>query len=327
MYGWTDPNDPEGAKRRPEPPIEEPAWLTNRPAPRSAYLFGDDPEGPAATWHEQPATEPRSDDRPATGWRDEPTAGWAAGPASRGGQPSDAYHDLPTDGRAEPGTPWSGGWSAEEPAHRPTESPGGWRPAEETRANSSADWAGEFRPEERPGGLAGWSAEPSGWSAEPSGWSAEPVDRTGGWSSPGEDSAYGVRPQRWDAEPATASRWPTADETAPLHPITGDHTGERQRDAGGQTGVEGRHRSARRLPRALIIGGAAAAATLVVSLGVGALALPGGGGEPADPTAVDDTVAAAPALPTDTAPAPATTSASPTAAPSTLRPTPSASRT
>ncbi|MFD0784923.1 hypothetical protein ACFQZ8_13530, partial [Micromonospora azadirachtae] len=56
VYGWTDPNDPEGANRRSEPPTDEPTWLTDRPAPRSAYLFGDDPEAPADTRHDERPT-------------------------------------------------------------------------------------------------------------------------------------------------------------------------------------------------------------------------------------------------------------------------------
>ncbi|MEU9506447.1 CAP domain-containing protein [Micromonospora sp. NPDC048170] len=176
MYGWTDPNDPDSARRRRERPLGEqpPAWLTERPEPRSAYLFGDDPEQPAEEWH-----------------RDQPTARW---------QP-----------------------------------------------------------------------EPAGPTAT---WQSQPVEPSG-------------------ATPATA---------------------------------EGRHRHRRRFPRPLLVGGAAAAATLVVSLGVGAVALTGGGPE-TDPTAVDDTIAAAPALPdAGTSPDEAQAPVTPSAAPTTARPTPSATK-
>ncbi|WDZ87420.1 CAP domain-containing protein [Micromonospora cathayae] len=45
MYGWTDPSAPEPDPRRTEPPTEEPPyWDNGRPMPRSAYLFGDEPE-------------------------------------------------------------------------------------------------------------------------------------------------------------------------------------------------------------------------------------------------------------------------------------------
>lgn len=86
---------------------------------------------------------------------------------------------------------------------------------------------------------------------------------------------------------------------------------------------EGRHRPARRFPRPLLIGGAAAAATLVVSLGVGALALPGGDDPRTDPAAADGPVAAAPADP-DATSAPAV---SPSASPTTARPSATPSRT
>ncbi|TDB78936.1 hypothetical protein E1182_14560, partial [Micromonospora sp. KC721] len=49
VYGSTDPNEPDGAPRRPQSPTDgEPGWLTDRPQPRSAYLFGDEPEQPGA---------------------------------------------------------------------------------------------------------------------------------------------------------------------------------------------------------------------------------------------------------------------------------------
>ncbi|MBM0279967.1 hypothetical protein JM949_34775, partial [Micromonospora sp. STR1s_6] len=76
MHGWTDPMDPNGAPRRAERPTDEPAWLHDRPEPRSAYLFGDDAylfgddtDQPGDEWH------PR---QPADGWQsgaDRPPAG------------------------------------------------------------------------------------------------------------------------------------------------------------------------------------------------------------------------------------------------------------
>ncbi|MET7878582.1 CAP domain-containing protein [Micromonospora profundi] len=193
MHGWTDPMDPNGAPRRAERPTDEPDWLRDRPEPRSAYLFGDDPDQPGDDWHHA-----------------EPTARW---------QPA---------------------------------------PMEEPTA----------------------------------------AEATGGWAAP--TSAVPI-----DAE--TSGDWRTG---------TGDE---------GRAG-EGRHRSPRRWRRPLLIGGAAAAATLVVSFGVGALALPGGDGSTVEPTAVDDTVAAAPAeqaeeLAGDTLVAP-----SPTATPSTAQPAPTPSK-
>ncbi|MEH1102441.1 CAP domain-containing protein [Micromonospora sp. CPCC 205561] len=207
MYGWTDPNHPDDAPRRPEQPFDEqpPAWLTDRPEPRSAYLFGDDPDRPEDEWH-----------------RDRPTARWQPEPAP----PPPARRAAP----AEPAT--------------------GWRPG---------------------------PAEPSaGWQPGPA------ADRR---TEPGDGRS---------AEPA---------------PVI----------------AEGRHRSRRRLSRPALIGGAAMAATLVVSLGVGAVALIGDGPE-TDPSAAVDT-AAAPVPPaaeqTPGDPAPTT----PSAAPTTAKPTPSATRT
>ncbi|MFD6564935.1 CAP domain-containing protein [Micromonospora profundi] len=197
--------DPNGAPRRAERPTDEPDWLRDRPEPRSAYLFGDDPDQPGDEWHHP---EPTARWQPAP--MEEPTARWQPAPM-----------EEPTDAGA------TGGWAA-------------------------------------PAGAVPTDAETSG------GW------RTG-----------------------------TGDEGRP---------------------GEGRHRSPRRWRRPLLIGGAAAAATLVVSFGVGALALPGGNGSTVEPSAVDDTVAAAPAeqaeqLAGDTLVAP-----SPTATPSAAQPTPTPSK-
>ena len=67
MYGWTDPMDPNGASRRAERPTDEPTWLHDRPEPRSAYLFGDDPNQPGDGWH-----------------REQPPTDWQAGPETSG---------------------------------------------------------------------------------------------------------------------------------------------------------------------------------------------------------------------------------------------------
>ncbi|MEH0840928.1 CAP domain-containing protein [Micromonospora sp. CPCC 205711] len=209
MNGWTDADDPDGAYRRARPPADEPpSWLTDRPEPRSAYLFGDEPGQPG-------------DDR------------WADAPTGRFGRP----------------------------------------PAETTPYRDRT-------------------------SVTP------PVDLT--------------------ARPETTGSIPVVDLAAragALRPAS-------EPAADGQ----GRHRQKGRLPRPLLIGGAAAAATLVVSLGVGALVLPSGD-EDADQASFDDTVAAAPVAPgLGGAPADALaatgspTTAAPTASPTTARPTPSPSR-
>ncbi|MEU4568441.1 CAP domain-containing protein [Micromonospora sp. NPDC023956] len=47
--------EPDSAGRRPEPPTEGSPYLDNgRPMPRSAYLFGDEPEEPTAGWPDGP---------------------------------------------------------------------------------------------------------------------------------------------------------------------------------------------------------------------------------------------------------------------------------
>ncbi|WP_405426488.1 CAP domain-containing protein [Micromonospora sp. NBC_00617] len=209
MYGWTDPMDPNGAPRRAERPTDEPDWLRDRPEPRSAYLFGDDPDQPGDEWH-----------------RAEPTARWQSAPVQA------------------PATGWRGHERGDEPTN-------GWR--------------GDVRPTEI---ADGWHAEADAYT-------------TGG----GNTEAAGD----------------------------------------GRTG-SGRHRSPRRWRRPLMIGGAAAAATLVVSVGVGALAMPGGNGPADEPTAVDDTVAAAPAVPTGEPAGDTLVAPSPTSSPSPARPSPSPSK-
>ncbi|MET8092858.1 CAP domain-containing protein [Micromonospora sp. NPDC005220] len=164
-------------------------------------------------------------------------------------------------------------------------------------------------------------AEPA--DAHTAAWSAhQPDDEAGGWGAnrPARDTADGWRtetPGGWhtDTDPGTTDGWRDTAET-------------------GRPG-EGRHRSPRRWRRPLMIGSAAAAATLVVSFGVGALALPGGDDGAAQPTAVDDTFAASaapteePALDTLAAPSPSATPSPASASPSPsklVKPTPATSR-
>ncbi len=250
MYGWTDPDDPEGARRRQEPPADEPAWLTDRPAPRSTYLFGDEPDQPSDQRHTSgPPASPA--DRPRA---DEPTARWHS-PEQPNGQwhaperPDGQWHAPET-----PGDRW----------HAPERAPDQWYPAD------------------RPAPAAEHTR-------------ALPVvpDPTGGAATP------------------AAAR--------PAHPAA-------RRPGTAAGGGEGRHRPARRLSRPLLIGGAAAAATLVVSLGVAALVLPGGDTPRTDPAAADAPVVAPadPADPTSAGPSP---TPSPSASPISASPSPSPSRT
>ncbi|SCG57707.1 CAP domain-containing protein [Micromonospora halophytica] len=225
MYGWTDPNEPDGVPRRPRPPADEqPSWLTDRPEPRSAYLFGDAPEQPGDDWTEAP------------------TGGWQVAPADR---------------------PYG------EPHH--------------TAALPVVD--------------------------APTGPVVTPFERTADRLPRDASGPVVARFER------AAGRGP---ETAPAWSPAGDPSAEGQ----------GRHRQRGRFPRPLVIGGAAAAATLVVSLGVGALVLPGDGGG-ADKASFDDTAAAAPVAPdvTGADALAATGSPSPSATPTTASPKPSPTKT
>ncbi|MGW4497312.1 CAP domain-containing protein [Micromonospora sp. NPDC004336] len=273
MYRWTDPNDPDGAPGRPEQPLrEEPAWLTDRPEPRSAYLFGDDPDRPADEWHR---------DQPTPRWQAEPTATWRAEPAEpagpRQGVPAEPARPR-QDGNARPAEPWQG---------------------ERWHDETDERWHGEAG--ER------WHADTD---RRPGGPYASPVvDRTpAGRPTDAPTAALGLG-ARGDSPTAAFDLAAHGDSPAATAP------------------AEGRHRIPRRLSRPALIGGAAAAATLVVSLGVGAVAL-GGDGPETDPAAADDTVAAAPALPgTGGTPGDALAAPTPSAAPTSAKPTPSPTRT
>lgn len=220
MYGWTDPMDPNGAPRRTGGPTDEPAWLHDRPEPRSAYLFGDEPGQPGDEWHQE---------QPTSGRQPEPTT------------PAEAH-------------------TARWPAYQPD--------------GADSRWG-----DNRPG-----AQDTGGWHAE--------NETPGGWHA--------------DSDPETSNGW---------------------RAAAAETGrtAEGRHRSPRRWRKPLMIGGAAAAATLVVSFGVGALALPGGDDGAAQPTAVDDSYAAS-AVPTDEPVLDTLAAPSPSATPSPTSPSPTPSK-
>ncbi|MFG1871844.1 CAP domain-containing protein [Micromonospora arborensis] len=273
MYGSTDPMDPNGAPRRVERPTDEPAWLHDRPEPRSAYLFGDSPDQPGEEWHrEQPPS------RPATraGSTDAHTAAWPAHRPEH--EPTGDWH------RSSPAEATSDGWH-------------GTGPVEAT--------AGTWHADAHPDPTGGWRADTDttgGWRADADttgGWRAD-ADTTGGWRTDA-DTTGGWRA---DADPETTGGWP----------------------AGAGRPGEGRHRSPRRWRRPLMIGGAAAAATLVVSFGVGALAMPGGDDGAGQPTAVDDTFAAS-AAPTEPPALDTLAAPSPTSTPSPTQPSPTPSKT
>ncbi|MFD6694112.1 CAP domain-containing protein [Micromonospora aurantiaca (nom. illeg.)] len=244
MYRWNDPIEPEGARRRPEPPTDEgPAWLSDRPEPRSSYLFGDEAQQRPAGHGVEPA---------AGGFRPE-SAPPAYGPAGSYPPARDRWNgeEQPTDA-----------WQGQEPA---------WQGQEPAWQGQEPAWRGHEQPAARQG-----QDQPTAWPGH-----EQPA---AGWEQP----------------------------TATWQPAT-------------DTPADDRQRPKRRLSRPLVIGGAAAAATLVVSLGVGAVLLPGDD-QGTKRTSADAPVAAAPQAPdgTDEAPADALApeSASPSAVPTTVAPSP-----
>ncbi|MFF4892213.1 CAP domain-containing protein [Micromonospora chersina] len=283
MYRWTDPIEPDGVPRRPEPPTDEgPAWLTDRPEPRSSYLFGDEPEQPGPHPTEAPTGAWRAD-APTTPWRDDHTQERtgnlpAAGAAAHGWADAGRYADADRTGYSP---------AVEPPAYGPAAHPGA--PYEAAGAWQSEQPTAAWRPEEQPADAWRRDEQPAWHSEQP----------TAAWQ-PVSDERPAWRP----AEQPTAAWQPVSDDPA-------DDTG--------------RHRQRRRLPRPLLIGGAAAAATLVVSLGVGAVLLPGDD-QRTEPTAADGPVAAAPlasdGTEADPADALAPESASPSAAPTSAKPSP-----
>ncbi|MGQ5262160.1 CAP domain-containing protein [Micromonospora sp. ZYX-F-536] len=206
-------------------------------------------------------------------------------------------------------------------------------PRRAERPTDEPDWLRD-RPEPRSSYLFGddpdqpgdeWHrAQPTArWQQEPEPAPSGPADeRTTAWVA--YEPAY-----RPDDEPTGDWRAnsPAEETTGGWSTGAGDDTSGWRTDA---TDVgrpsEGRHRSPRRWRRPLMIGGAAAAATLVVSFGVGALALPGGDGADSEPTAVDDTIAAAPAVPTEQPTVDSLVAPSPTSSPSPAKPSPSPTR-
>lgn len=303
MYGWNDPRNPDGSRRQPEPAADEPAWPTDRPEPRSAYLFGDEPdspsgggeqptdrwEQPANRWEqpanrwEQPANEwdrptgQWDQQQPTAPWRPdaEPVRGWGAAEHPHYGRTGDPYHEQPT-----PGWDATPNWQHGEPTQSwQQDQPGDWRDQRFAggQDNPSGGWHG--------------AATPTGQPAP-----------AGQWPAP--------KPTGWYADEPTTSMPPIAGAAAPTDGLPA-----------------GEDRPGRRNRRPLLIGGAAAAAMLVVSLGVGAVTF--AGGDATSPTsAIDDIVATNPteesALPSAT---PTSASPSPSATPSTSAPAPSPSVT
>ncbi|MFE9690437.1 CAP domain-containing protein [Micromonospora sp. NPDC005806] len=201
-----------------------------------------------------------------------------------------------------------------------------------------ADWAdaptGVWRSDAPDAPWRGAPADPRP-AAEPAGQPFD-ADRTGYQVDAGR-SGFGPAVERTAFTPAvddTAAFDPVNHPGAPIAPFE-QAAGWRPQEeptttwrpaTAGPAEEAGRHRQQRRFPRSLVIGGAAAAATLVVSLGVSAMLL-SGGDQQTEPTAAD-AVAAAPAAPETTeAAGDALAPASPTASPSSARPSPTRAAT
>ncbi|MET7469374.1 CAP domain-containing protein [Micromonospora sp. NPDC005686] len=135
MYRWNDPIEPEGAPRRPEQPTDEgPAWLSDRPEPRSSYLFGDGAQQPpaghgragyAAEDHRPESTPP------------------AYGPAGSYPPPRDRWN-----GEEQPTAAWQG----EQPTWQGREQPAAWQGQEQPTA-----WPGHEQP------AGGWEQPTATW--------------------------------------------------------------------------------------------------------------------------------------------------------------------
>ncbi|MEU7573125.1 CAP domain-containing protein [Micromonospora sp. NPDC049240] len=307
MYRWTDPIDPDDAARRPEPPTDQgPAWLTDRPEPRSSYLFGDESGQPPAG-HLPPTLD----------------AGRYGDTTRPGHGPADATEAHPGWGHpAEPGYGSPAGYGhGDQPGYGPAAAPGYDRTAGYDQAGydqSRYDQPGYDQPGyDQPGyDQPGYDQPGYGPAAvpghdRPGHAQAQPAYDPRAPYAPGD--SYPAGRDRWNGE-EPAGGW--EQPTAAWQPVTDTPADD------------DRHRPKRRLSRPFVIGGAAAAATLVVSLGVGAVLLPGDDG-PAERAAVDAPVAAAPsptgasdATPAAGASASGSASASPSTAPTTAKPSP-----
>ncbi|MGC5029504.1 CAP domain-containing protein [Micromonospora sp. DT229] len=303
VHGWNDPLDPDGT-RRSEPPNDDPAWLTDRPAPRSSYLFGDEPDSPSDRWdHHQPTEQWQSPH-----WSAEPTHSQGHD-HEHGADHGRHYRDTAwpaTEGPYGSTAPSNhdGGWRVEEP----TTQIGGWADTPPQPARHAAP-DGYTTPEPytvpepyiAPEPYQAGRYDQAGW--QPDQGYADSWRYSGTQPDPAQPHRADTRPAEAGAQPAEIGTQMTEAEPRPAH---------------------------RRRSRPLVLGGAAAAATLVVSIGVAALALPGEKA-PTGTTAEDRPVATGPALaepeePVDTLDPLASPSPSPSLSPS-ATPSPKPSRT
>ncbi|MBX7268493.1 hypothetical protein KIF24_22400 [Micromonospora sp. Llam7] len=184
VHGWNDPIDPEGRSRRPEPPTDDPAWLTDRPVPRSSYLFGDEAASPSDRWYRDQPTEQW---QPDASFREQPDAAFR----EHGGRRyrDDQYHH---DGRHHRAVEPAGGhygpaaddWSVEEP----TAAAG---TADDRTAVHPMDWAGRHAtPPAAPYDAGPYDAGP--YDAAPYDAGRQYDDQPGGYGLPGVRSPYRV---------------------------------------------------------------------------------------------------------------------------------------
>ncbi|TBL31668.1 CAP domain-containing protein [Verrucosispora sp. SN26_14.1] len=336
MHGWNDPRDPEADPRRPELPTEDPAWLTDRPAPRSAYLFGDEPGSSTDRWYDDQPTEqwqPEAPHSPRGGEAD-----WRSGQHHHAIEPETGYYE-PTDRGGTPGGPAGRGipgWPASADHDRTA------RHAAPETGHHGADWDTQVRGYSAPAGPASGSA--TGPDQDRYGRYGATADQSR-YDATVDHGRYGATADQSRYDMTVEGGYGTAGDRDDLAVEGGygtaagphgryDPPADQRNDAGQRdepTGSDERG-ARRRLRRPLVLGGAAAAATLVVSIGVAALALPGDD-TPTDRTAADIPPASAPALPDETtdlaldpsdSPSP---SPSPSVSPSTASPSPSPSRT
>ncbi|MGC4895678.1 CAP domain-containing protein [Micromonospora sp. DT31] len=184
-----------------------------------------------------------------------------------------------------------------------------------------------------PGGFGGEARHAPGGRSH-AGYDAEPAASGPGYGPGNAPPPYGAAPgpagyppprDRWNGEEQPTGAWRGQEQSAGQEQAAGwEQPGATWRPAT-ESPADDRRRPKRRLTRPLVIGGAAAAATLVVSLGVGAVLLPGDD-RATRRTAADAPVAAASEVPGETEATPAdpspAESASPSAVPTTAAPSP-----
>ncbi|WP_307816728.1 MULTISPECIES: CAP domain-containing protein [Micromonospora] len=304
MHGWNDPLDPD-ATRRPAPPTDDdPAWLTDRPAPRSSYLFGDEPESSSDRWyHDQPTEQWHRPHRPAEAgypapahphWADQNSADQNSADQGGVGQhhrdtawPSEGHHGAPSHGRHD------GDWRADEPTtqvSRWSDQHDGQQPARHAAPDPHHDNQGYDN--------QGYADSQLPYAAQDP-YLVQPYGEQPYGEQSYRDQHYGAQLPYSDQQPyAGQQQYGRGDERQwhgeRSYGVPEDRASARTETVADAPETDARP-SRRRLSRPLVLGGAAAAATLAVSIGVAALALPGNDA-PTSTTAGERPVATGPAL-------------------------------